>query len=118
MNTTSTPEDVRSWLIERGFDVDAIDDQVPDVPAPSTPVNVEKRPTHRWFKLRLHTYICQKCGAGKVNAAEGKTWRTTFHLPDGTSVSNGKTPPCEIGPKTAAYLAHYANEIAKGKPKS
>jgi hypothetical protein len=67
---------------------------------------------HRWQKLRLHTRICRQCGAGKVNAFVDGAWVTTYHLPDGSSRELRRTPPCERGPKTDAYLAKYAAEIA------
>lgn len=67
---------------------------------------------HRWVKLRIHVYICQKCGCGKVNSLEGKEWRVTFYLPNGREHIATRTPPCEIGPLTTRYLGHYAEEIA------
>lgn len=67
---------------------------------------------HRWLKLRLHTYICRKCGTGRVNALVSGGWQTTYHRPDGTSEVLSHVPPCERGPKTDAALAKYATELA------
>jgi hypothetical protein len=60
-------------------------------------------------KLRLHVYLCRKCGTGKVNAQDATgRWTPTWHRPDGTSIAASTTPPCEVGPKTAAALQKYA----------
>lgn len=69
---------------------------------------------HRWVKLRIHVYICRKCGCGKVNAQRGGRWVQTYHLPTGESRQLAKAPPCEVGPQTSRYLAHYAEDIARG----
>lgn len=64
---------------------------------------------HRWVKLRLHVYICRKCGCGKVNAqGPGGDWFATYHRPDGTSVVTSRVPPCATGPRSSAYLAKHA----------
>lgn len=67
---------------------------------------------HRWVKLRLHVYICRKCGTGKVNAHRGGEWITTYHRPTGESVESRHVPPCEVGPRTRRYLATYSDVIA------
>lgn len=64
---------------------------------------------HKWVKLRLHVYICGKCGMGKVNANEAGHWVTTYHLPSGESRPAAHTPPCAPGALTAKYLAKYAH---------
>ena len=69
---------------------------------------------HSWCKLRPHTYICRKCGCGKVNDNREGVWITTYHLPTGKSVESRHVPPCEVGPKTKRYLDHYAYEIRMG----
>ena len=68
---------------------------------------------HSWVKLRLHVYICRRCGMGKVNDPDA--FRTTFHCPDGAEVRGTKTPACEIGPRSLAALHKYANELAASK---
>ncbi|CAB4177418.1 hypothetical protein UFOVP998_36 [uncultured Caudovirales phage] len=68
---------------------------------------------HSWVKLRLHHYICRKCGCGKVNAQDDRRlWVTTYHLPTGESKALRHTPQCEWGPKSLAYLERYDSEIA------
>lgn len=63
---------------------------------------------HSWLKLRIHVYICRRCGCGKVNAQrEGGAWFATFHLPTGESVESAKVPACAPGPETARFLAKY-----------
>lgn len=71
-----------------------------------------KSERHRWVKLRLHVYICRKCGCGKVNAQDARGgWFATFHLPDGRSIAPSHVPPCEVGPRTPAYLAKYSEVL-------
>jgi len=67
---------------------------------------------HRWVKPKLHTYICQKCGTGRVNAQVEGGWQTTYHLPDGTSHVSTRVPNCQPGPLTEKYLQKYAAAIA------
>lgn len=65
---------------------------------------------HRWCKLRLHVYICRKCGAGKRNETDNHgEWFTTYFLPNGETVRGPRAvPACERGPKSETYLAKYA----------
>jgi hypothetical protein len=50
---------------------------------------------------------------GRVNAQRRNgEWFTTFHKPTGVSVVALHVPPCEIGPKTPHWLAHYAEQLA------
>lgn len=65
---------------------------------------------HRWVKLRVHAYICRRCGCGRTNALESGKWIATFHTPDGVSAPREVTPSCEPGPRTAAYLAKHGFE--------
>lgn len=70
-----------------------------------------KRVRHKWVHLREHVYICRKCGTGRVNVELGEnTWAAHWFRPDG-SETVGLTPPCEIGPRTAAYLEKYADRL-------
>lgn len=68
---------------------------------------------HSWVKLRVHVYICRKCGAGKVNAqrASGQ-WFVTWHLRTGESHDVPATPPCQVGPYTEKFLKKYEAAIA------
>lgn len=70
-----------------------------------------KRPRHSWVKLRLHTYICRRCGCGKVNAQKAGAWQTTFHLPTGASVVSASVPACKPGQYTPAFLLKYKAEV-------
>lgn len=73
----------------------------------------ERREQHSWTKVKLHVYICCKCGCGSVNHYAGaRGWITTVYYPDGTSEVSNKLRPCARGPKTDAYLAKYASAIA------
>lgn len=111
MKRIDTPSAAAELLRAQGFTIE--EDHLP--PAAASAPAAEAKParrTHSWLKLRVHVYICRTCGAGKVNALAGKEWVTTYHLPDGSSVTSAHTPPCEIGPKTEIYLQKYADEIA------
>ena len=68
---------------------------------------------HSWAKLRIHVYICRKCGMGKVNSMGDGGWVATYHGPDGKSEPAQYVPSCERGPLTEKYLAKYAAEIAR-----
>jgi hypothetical protein len=70
---------------------------------------------HGWVKLKIHVYICEKCGTGQVNAFRGGRWVKTFHRPDGTHVEFAHVPPCVPGPFTAKYLAAYADVITRAR---
>lgn len=71
---------------------------------------------HSWLKLRIHVYICRRCGCGKVNAQrEGGAWFATFHLPTGASVESRTVPACEVGPMTAAALGKHRDAIGGSK---
>ncbi len=68
---------------------------------------------HRWVKLRIHVYICRKCGCGRVNEQDvSGRWYAVWHMPNGQSVALAKTPACTTGEKTDTYLAKYAAQIA------
>lgn len=49
---------------------------------------------------------------GKVNSLERGQWSVTYHKPDGTSAKNVRTPSCEPGPRTDAYLGKYLDQLA------
>jgi hypothetical protein len=69
---------------------------------------------HGWVKLRLHHYICRKCGCGKVNFQDDdRQWRQRYHLPTGATTVLRHTPVCEVGPKSQAYLDRYSVAIAE-----
>jgi hypothetical protein len=63
---------------------------------------------HSWLKLRAHTYICRKCGMGKVNQERGPNdWVQLWSFPTVPKPEQQqleKTPPCEPGPDTARRL--------------
>ncbi len=60
---------------------------------------------HSWTKLKLHNYLCKKCGTGKRNAQrESGEWFTTWHRADGTVVVSIATPACEPGELTPERL--------------
>lgn len=69
---------------------------------------------HSWCRVKVHVYICTKCGGGKVNEEpQPGRWQTRFYMPNGRA-SIGATPPCEAGPRTAAWLRKYESAIAVG----
>ena len=70
---------------------------------------------HAWVKVRVHCYICRRCGTGKVNSLERVGWVATFHTPDGLSTVRDHVPPCAPGPRTAQYLAKHQTAIACGQ---
>jgi len=82
-----------------------------DAPDPEPVASGEKPKRHRWVKVRIHFYVCRDCGMQKENA-ETEGWQTKYHRPDGVSRVEFTVPPCVEGPKTAEYLATYAEEIA------
>jgi hypothetical protein len=60
---------------------------------------------HSWTKLKLHNYLCRKCGTGKRNARrENGEWFATYHRANGEAVESIHVPPCETGPLTAKRL--------------
>jgi hypothetical protein len=68
---------------------------------------------HAWVKLRIHVYICRKCGCGRVNwQNKNGEWVTTFHTSSGHSISSTRRPPCEVGSRTAPALRKYEAAIA------
>jgi hypothetical protein len=68
---------------------------------------------HRWAKVKVHCYVCSKCGTCYVNKQDRTGgWFRTWHLPDGSRVHSLRTPACEAGPATAKRLQHYASAIA------
>lgn len=70
------------------------------------------RSRHRWVKVRIHVYVCRRCGAGKVNAQDAGGWFATFHMPTGRSARSAHVPACQVGPLTEKYLAKYAALLA------
>jgi hypothetical protein len=76
---------------------------------------IDKKIRHSWVKIRIHVYVCKRCGMGKVNSDGADGWQTTYHFPTGVSRIEHYTPPCEAGPLTPKYLAKYAKEIAAWK---
>jgi hypothetical protein len=84
-----------------------------DTPVASAP----KRKRHKWAKVRSHVYVCAKCGTGKVNAFDERSfvWTSTWHKADGGTQVDGPTPPCEAGVRTSAALVKYAVEIAAAR---
>lgn len=69
---------------------------------------------HSWVRVKVHVYICQQCGCGRVHEDLGRgSWQTKYHKPDGTSQLIG-APRCEVGPLSAAYLGKYESAIAMG----
>lgn len=72
---------------------------------------------HKWVKVRVHVYICTKCGCGSVNEQDARSnWFTTYHTPDGRSAVERHVPPCEVGQFTEAYLKKYESAIACAVP--
>ncbi len=70
------------------------------------------RRTHRWVKIREHVYICRLCGTGRVNAQQAdRSWVTTWHRPDGTSVVDTHVPVCQPGALTGRYLRHHQSAL-------
>jgi hypothetical protein len=67
---------------------------------------------HSWVKLRIHVYICVKCGAGRENKQDRiGGWYTTWFLPTGERRNTFERPPCVRGPLTDRYLGKYADHI-------
>lgn len=78
----------------------------------SAKADAPKRERHSWIKIREHVRICQKCGCGKVNREVNPSyWETLYHLPTGVSKVLKATPPCEVGPRTVAYLKKHWSAI-------
>lgn len=68
---------------------------------------------HRWLKVKPHTRICTKCGCGRVSERDLRDqWQLRYHLPTGESKVLRHTPECQAGPRSAEYLAKYAEQIA------
>lgn len=67
---------------------------------------------HSWFKVKLHNYICRKCGARKVNVDDRGGWSSEWHLSDGSIVRRTLAPPCVVGPETSARLVWLSEHLA------
>lgn len=53
---------------------------------------------HSWVKLKVHWYLCRKCGTGKRNAQDlDGGWFTTFHKANGEAVISAHVTACERG---------------------
>lgn len=60
---------------------------------------------HSWVKLKVHNYLCRKCGTGKRNQQrENGEWFATYHKADGTAIVSAHVPTCERGELTAERL--------------
>lgn len=60
---------------------------------------------HSWTKLKLHNYLCRKCGTGKRNERrETGEWFATFHRADGSVIASAHVPACETGQLTDERL--------------
>lgn len=69
---------------------------------------------HAWVKVKLHNYVCQKCGMRKVNVEKSRgQWIAEWHKPDGAVVELRLSPACAPGPQTAERLAWLADWQAK-----
>lgn len=64
---------------------------------------------HSWFKVKLHNYICDKCGVRKINVVQGDSWTTEWHLLDGSTRRQPLAPACVEGSETTARLAWLAS---------
>lgn len=77
-------------------------------------------PRHSWLKLRLHVYMCIRCGAGYENIQDRTGgWYRRWFLPDRSTVNTLRTLPCEPGPTTAKRILHYSAQLlalADGRP--
>lgn len=68
---------------------------------------------HSWVKLRVHVYMCKKCGTAYENKQDRTGgWYRTYFLPDRRQVNASHVPPCEPGPTTSKRIEHYAAAIA------
>lgn len=67
---------------------------------------------HSWVKLRLHVYMCKKCGTAYENKQDRTGgWFRTYYLPDRSQKNLSHVPPCEPGPMTAKALEKYRSAI-------
>ena len=64
---------------------------------------------HSWVKVKLHNYVCRKCGTRKVNVPKGGGWAAEWHRPDGSVLELPLSPKCEVGPQTPDRLVWLAN---------
>lgn len=68
---------------------------------------------HSWVKVRVHHYVCKKCGTCYENKQDrGGGWFRTYYLPDRRKANLDHVPPCEPGATTAKRLEHFAPAIA------
>lgn len=75
---------------------------------------------HAWVKLKLHNYICRKCGTGKRNAQDRSgEWFATYHRATGEIVTSRYVPECEVGQLTTERLDWLAKrnetEVTDGR---
>lgn len=73
------------------------------------------RRRHRWIRLRVHAYICERCGCGKVNThTGGGGWVQVYHTSDGRASAARQVPECVKGLRTSAALKKYESVIGVG----
>lgn len=95
-----------------GLPFDADKPKPSATPAKAAKSDGPKLARHRWVKLKIHVYICVKCGMGKVNHEEEPNWwRTTYKFPDGTERVEHHTPPCAKGKHTELRLSKVQHII-------
>lgn len=74
---------------------------------------------HSWVKVKVHNYVCRKCGARKVNVEKNPGhWVAEWHTPDGKVRELPLAPPCVEGFETAArlvWLDRWQSEQPKSK---
>lgn len=72
---------------------------------------------HSWLKVKLHIYICRKCGSKKVNVEKSpNNWVAEWHTPDGDVIELRHAPPCAAGPLTAERLQLLAAWESRQQP--
>lgn len=74
---------------------------------------------HRWVKLKLYNYICNRCGTGKRNAQhENGDWFATFHRATGEVIVSAHVPACEQGKLTEERLGWLQQKIEAAQKES
>lgn len=75
-------------------------------------MNDDRASRHSWVKLRLHVYLCRRCGTAYENRQlTTGDWRRMYFLSPGENKYLDRVPICATGKRTDAALRKYADAL-------
>lgn len=77
-----------------------------------------RRERNRWVKIKIHWYVCAKCGMVCENFERDGVWRSRYFFPTDppTTRVEHHVPECVPGPKTPERLAKFNDLITAAIP--